>query len=47
MQKVNILVCPYNYILSKKISESVEMNIKNAVIVFDEAHNIQKKAEDA
>ncbi len=43
--KVNLLILPYNYVLNPKISKSIGLSFKNAVIVFDEAHNIENAAE--
>ncbi len=44
----DLLLMPYNYLLDSKVS-SAHKNIQytNSIIIFDEAHNIQKAAEDA
>ena len=47
MNQVNILLCPYNYVLSPSTRKIIELNIENAIIVFDEAHNIENIAEDS
>lgn len=41
-----VIFCPYNYILEPSIRKSVGINLKNAVIIFDEAHNIEGIASD-
>ncbi|KAL4481081.1 hypothetical protein ABPG72_015036 [Tetrahymena utriculariae] len=49
-QKVNnavdVLFLPYNYLLDRNVMNQANINIKNAVIIFDEAHNIHKSAEE-
>ena len=43
--KVNLLILPYNYVLNPEISNNVGIDLKNSIIVFDEAHNIENVAE--
>ena len=43
--KVNLLICHYNYILSPEIRKALQLDIKDAIIVFDEAQNIENAAE--
>ena len=45
--KVNLLLCPYNYILSPIIRKIMDMDIKDKIIVFDEAHNIENLSEES
>ena len=47
MNKVDILLSPYNYVLGDDIRRNVGLVIKNKILIFDEAHNIEKVAEDA
>lgn len=35
---------PYNYLLDNEFSNIVD--VKNSVIIFDEAHNVPSTAED-
>ena len=44
---MDFLLCPYNYILSPKIRELMGIDVKDKVIVFDEAHNIENIAESS
>ena len=38
---------PYNYIFIKEIRESMDINLKDAILVIDEAHNVVSNCEDA
>jgi chromosome transmission fidelity protein 1 len=35
-----LIVLPYNLILQKSARESLGINLKNKVVIFDEAHNL-------
>jgi Rad3-related DNA helicase len=37
---------PYNYLIDPKIRENFKISYENSVIIMDEAHNIEKVAED-
>lgn len=39
----DIIVLPYDYIFQ---TGKNKLNLKNAIIIFDEAHNIDSKARD-
>ena len=41
MNRVNLVFCPYSYVLSKDIRNNLGFDIKDAIIVFDEAHNLE------
>jgi len=44
----DILFMPYNYILDSKIrAQCSSIHFTNAVLIFDEAHNVQKVSEDS
>jgi len=44
----DIIFMPYNYLLDMKIRSNFKhIQFNNSVIIFDEAHNVQKVAEDA
>lgn len=45
--KADITFCPYNYLLDPKIRRSLKINLKNSVIIFDEAHNLEDICRDS
>jgi Rad3-related DNA helicase len=36
-----LVFCPYNYVLDPKIRSAMDINVENAIIVLDEAHNVE------
>lgn len=40
----DIVLMPYNYLLSKDFTSTVD--VKNTIIIFDEAHNVQSVSEE-
>ena len=44
---MDVLLCPYNYVLSPDIRKNTKLNIENAYIIFDEAHNVGNNSEKA
>ena len=47
INNVDILLTPYNYILVNDIRQNVGLDIREKILIFDEAHNIESVAEDA
>ncbi|XP_017789899.1 PREDICTED: Fanconi anemia group J protein-like [Habropoda laboriosa] len=41
MEHADIIFCPYNYIVDPDIRESIQLDLKDQVIILDEAHNIE------
>ena len=47
VHSADILIMPYNYILSPVIRSKFGINIENNILLIDEAHNISKSLEDS
>lgn len=45
--QADITFCPYNYLLDPNIRKALNINLNNAVIIFDEAHNIEDICRDS
>ncbi|XP_075983446.1 Fanconi anemia group J protein homolog isoform X2 [Anticarsia gemmatalis] len=43
----NIIFCPYNYLLDPSIRSSMQINLKDNIVVIDEAHNVENVCRDA
>lgn len=41
LQDANIVFCPYNYILDPGIRAAVSISLRNSIVIFDEAHNVE------
>ena len=42
----DIVVIPYQYLLQPNLRRQLQLNLKNSIIMFDEAHNIDGNCED-
>ena len=42
----DIVIMPYSYMLNAQIREKLQLQIKDSIIVFDEAHNIDSNCEE-
>lgn len=42
----DLILMPYNYLIDPKIRENFKVSYENSVIIMDEAHNVEKVAED-
>jgi len=42
----DLIFMPYNYLVDEKIRENFEINYENAILIFDEAHNMTSTLED-
>ena len=43
---MDIAVVPYNYILTPTIRKKLPLTIENSVLIFDEAHNLERTCEE-
>ncbi|KAI7860453.1 hypothetical protein BDC45DRAFT_494473 [Circinella umbellata] len=43
-ETAEIIFCPYNYLLDPMVRSSMEIDLKDSVIILDEAHNIEDVA---
>jgi hypothetical protein len=43
----DLVLLPYNYLLDTSIRATLKLQWQNAVIIFDEAHNLERVASDA
>ena len=42
-----LVICPYNYLVEPRIRKSMEIFLKNQIVILDEAHNIEDSAREA
>lgn len=42
-----LILLPYNYLLDASMRSKIQVNWNNAVVIFDEAHNVEKVAADS
>eukprot|EP00752_Nemacystus_decipiens_P006081 g5489.t1 len=43
----DLVLCPYNYLVDPGVRETMGINLKDAVVIFDEAHNLEACAREA
>lgn len=43
----DLIFMPYNYVLDSKMRQKNSIDLKNAIILLDEAHNVEKVCEEA
>lgn len=47
MEVVDIVFCPYNYLIDPKIRSNMSINIDNQIVIIDEAHNIEDTCRES
>lgn len=45
--RADIVFMPYNYLFDPKIRFANKFNLRNAIVILDEAHNVESMCEDA
>jgi len=43
----DVVMCPYNYLIDPALRKSLNIDIQNAILIFDEGHNIESACEDS
>lgn len=46
LSNVDIAIIPYHYILTPSIRKKLPMKIENSIVIFDEAHNLERICEE-
>lgn len=46
-ERADVVFCPYNYLIDKLIRESTGIDLKNNIVIFDEAHNLEDQCREA
>ncbi|XP_031560838.1 Fanconi anemia group J protein homolog [Actinia tenebrosa] len=47
MKEADIVFCPYNYLIDPKIRQQMEIELKDQIVVLDEAHNVEDSARES
>ena len=47
VERADLVLLPYNYLLDPVVRATVNVDWKNVIIIFDEAHNLERSACDA
>ncbi len=40
-KRADLIFCPYNYVLDPSIRNSMEIDVQDAIVILDEAHNVE------
>ncbi|XP_068645510.1 uncharacterized protein [Aristolochia californica] len=46
-EEAPLVFCPYNYIINPTIRKAMEVDLQGAIVILDEAHNVEDIARDA
>ncbi|CAM9111560.1 unnamed protein product [Discosporangium mesarthrocarpum] len=47
LSNADLVFCPYNYLVDPSVRDIMGISLKNSVVIFDEAHNIESTAREA
>ena len=42
----DLAILPYNYVLDTELREQINLDLQDAVLIFDEGHNIESNCEE-
>jgi len=45
-KEAELLLLPYDYLINPQTRESLQISLKNNILIFDEGHNIEKSCEE-
>ena len=45
LPSADVVVVPYQYLLTKSLRRTLQISLKNAIVIFDEAHNLDEQCE--
>ena len=46
-ENAELVFCPYNYLLDPSVRSAMDIDVKGALVILDEAHNVEDTARDA
>ncbi len=46
LSQVDLAIIPYHYILTPSIRKKLPLQLENSVVIFDEAHSIERICEE-
>lgn len=44
---VDIIFCPYNYLIDPRIRKSMQINLDEEIVIVDEAHNVEDSCRES
>jgi len=47
LTNADLVLAPYNYVLDRQLRRSINLNFKDSIVIFDEAHNLESCASEA
>jgi regulator of telomere elongation helicase 1 len=46
LKDADLQILPYNYVLDTELREQINLDLTDAVVIFDEGHNIESNCEE-